>query len=144
MSDRTPKQFIEDVEQHLADWKDGKGYRRYRYPFYDQAMVDDLRALLEITKTALEPNVTIDLIHDPDGAIQRLTVTASSVRIETYGDVRIDPIDDSPPPRGHGMVDVTSPSEMAMCTSGDVSVITDQPYTWEVIKPERGAIREHS
>ena len=113
MSDRDPKHVIEGIERNLAAWEEGEGYRG-GYDFdAERALVKDLRTLLEITKTALEPNTTIDLIHDPDGAIERLTVAASSVRIETYGDVWFTPISGLPP-RGHGVVRLTIPSETKM------------------------------
>lgn len=138
----TTKQLIEDTESAIADWEEGGGYRG-GYDFdAERALVKDLRTLLEITKTALEPNTTIDLIHDPDGTIQRLTVTASSVVIETYGDVRAEPID-TPPPSKHDVVSVTAPSTLAMRASGDISVITEQPYTMEIIPPAKGAVREY-
>lgn len=135
MSDElTTKQLIEDTESAIADWEEGGGYRG-GYDFdAERALVKDLRTLLEITKTALEPNTTIDLIHDPDGAIERLTVAANSVRIETYGDVRFTPISD-PPPYGHGTVRVTIPLTTKMQVSGDIAVVTDRPYTWERIEP---------
>lgn len=143
MSDElTTKQLIEDTESAIVDWEEGGGYRG-EYDFdAERALVNDLRTLLEITKTALEPNATIDLIHNPDGTIQRLSVTASSVVIETYGDVRVEPID-TPPPSKHDIVSVTVPSTLAMRASGDISVITDQPYTMEIIPPARGAVREY-
>ena len=135
MSDElTTKQIIEGIERNLATWEEGEGYRG-SYDFdAERALVKDLRTLLEITKTALEPNTTIDLIHDPDGAIERLTVAANSVRIETYGDVRFTPISD-PPPYGHGTVRVTIPLTTKMQVSGDIAVVTDRPYTWERIEP---------
>lgn len=143
MSDElTTKQIIEGIERNLTTWEEGEGYRS-SYDFdAERALVNDLRTLLEITKTALEPNTTIDLIHNPDGTIQRLTVTASSVVIETYGDVRVEPID-TPPPSKHDVVSVTAPSTLAMRASGDISVITEQPYTMEIIPPARGAVREY-
>lgn len=135
MSDElTSKQVIEGIERNLATWEEGEGYCG-GYDFdAERALVKDLRTLLEITKTALEPNTTIDLIHDPDGTIERLTVAASSVRIETYGDVRFTPISGLPP-RGRGVVRLTIPSETKMQVSGDVAVVTDRPYTWERIEP---------
>ena len=135
MSDElTTKQIIEGIERNLATWEEGEGYRG-SYDFdAERALVKDLRTLLEITKTALEPNTTIDLIHDPDGAIERLTVAANSVRIETYGDVRFTPISD-PPPYGHGTVRVTIPLTTKMQVSGDIAVVTGRPYTWERIEP---------
>lgn len=143
MSDElTTKQIIEGIERNLTTWEEGEGYRS-SYDFdAERALVKDLRTLLEITKTALEPNTTIDLIHDPDGTIQRLTVTASSVVIETYGDVRVEPID-TPPPSKHDVVSVTAPSTLAMRATGDISVITEQPYTMETIPPAKGDVREY-
>lgn len=136
MSDELPaKQVIEDIERNLAAWEEGEGYRG-GYDFdAERTLVNDLRTLLEITKTALEPNTTIDLIHDPDGTIQRLTVAASSVRIETYGDVRFTPYLRPAAACGRGVVRLTIPSETKMQVSGDVAVVTDQPYTWERIEP---------
>lgn len=60
MSDELiPQQVIEDIERNLAAWKDGDGYRGV-YDFdAERGMVNDLRTLLEITKTALEPNMTV-------------------------------------------------------------------------------------
>lgn len=143
MSDElTTKQIIEGIERNLTTWEEGEGYCG-GYDFdAERALVKDLRTLLEITKTALEPNTTIDLIHNPDGTIQRLTVTASSVVIETYGDVRVEPID-TPPPSKHDVVSVTVPSTLAMRATGDISVITEQPYTMETIPPAKGAVREY-
>ena len=62
MSDeQATKQIIEDIERNLAAWKDGDGYRG-GYDFdAERGMVNDLRTLLEIAKTALE-NVTIDVL----------------------------------------------------------------------------------
>lgn len=60
MSDeQTTKQVIEDIERNLAAWEDGEGYR-CGYDFdAERGLVKDLRTLLEITKTALEPNMTV-------------------------------------------------------------------------------------
>ena len=60
MSDElTTKQLIEDTESAIADWEEGGGYRG-EYDFdAERALVKDLRTLLEITKTALEPNMTV-------------------------------------------------------------------------------------
>lgn len=60
MSDKlTTKQFVEDTESAIVDWEEGGGYRG-EYDFdAERALVKDLRALLEITKTALEPNMTV-------------------------------------------------------------------------------------
>ena len=60
MSDElTTKQIIEGIEQNLTTWEEGEGYRS-SYDFdAERALVNDLRTLLEITKTALEPNMTV-------------------------------------------------------------------------------------
>lgn len=60
MSDElTTKQLIEGIERNLATWEEGEGYRG-GYDFdAERALVNDLRTLLEITKTALEPNMTV-------------------------------------------------------------------------------------
>ena len=60
MSDElTTKQLIEGIERNLATWEEGEGYRGC-YDFdAERALVNDLRTLLEITKTALEPNMTV-------------------------------------------------------------------------------------
>ena len=60
MSDElTSKQVIEGIERNLATWEEGEGYRG-GYDFdAERALVKDLRTLLEITKTALEPNMTV-------------------------------------------------------------------------------------
>ena len=60
MSDElTTKQVIEGIERNLATWEEGEGYRG-GYDFdAERALVNDLRTLLEITKTALEPNMTV-------------------------------------------------------------------------------------
>ena len=53
------KQIIENIERNLAAWKEGEGYRG-GYDFdAERGMVRDLDTLLEITKTALEPNMTV-------------------------------------------------------------------------------------
>lgn len=53
------KQVIEGIERNLATWEEGEGYRG-GYDFdAERALVNDLRTLLEITKTALEPNMTV-------------------------------------------------------------------------------------
>ena len=60
MSDElTSKHVIEGIERNLATWEEGEGYRG-GYDFdAERALVNDLRTLLEITKTALEPNMTV-------------------------------------------------------------------------------------
>jgi len=60
MSDElTTKQLIEDTESAIVDWEEGGGYRG-EYDFdAERALVNDLRTLLEITKTALKPNMTV-------------------------------------------------------------------------------------
>lgn len=60
MSDElTTKQIIEGIERNLATWEEGEGYRS-SYDFdAERALVNDLRTLLEIAKTALEPNMTV-------------------------------------------------------------------------------------
>ena len=60
MSDElTTKQIIEGIERNLTTWEEGEGYRS-SYDFdAERALVKDLRTLLEITKTALEPNMTV-------------------------------------------------------------------------------------
>ena len=60
MSDElTSKQVIEGIERNLVDWEEGEGYCG-GYDFdAERALVKDLRTLLEITKTALEPNMTV-------------------------------------------------------------------------------------
>ena len=60
MSDElTTKQLIEDTESAIADWEEGGGYRG-EYDFdAERALVKDLRTLLEITKKAIEPNMTV-------------------------------------------------------------------------------------
>ena len=60
MSDElTTKQVIEGIERNLVGWEEGEGYCG-GYDFdAERALVNDLRTLLEITKTALEPNMTV-------------------------------------------------------------------------------------
>jgi hypothetical protein len=60
MSDElTSKQVIEGIERNLVGWEEGEGYCG-GYDFdAERALVNDLRTLLEITKTALEPNMTV-------------------------------------------------------------------------------------
>lgn len=135
------KQIIDDVERCLATWADGDGYKGGYDADAEKGMVADLRRLLDVAKQDVEPNVTIDLIHDPDGAIERITVAASSVRIETHGDVRVEYAEDSP--NGHHVVRLRAPSKLTMRASGDVAVVTDQPYLCEHIPPERGAVHEY-
>ena len=48
------KKVIEGIESAIADWKFDGDYRGYWDEMAQQTMVDDLRTLLEITKTALE------------------------------------------------------------------------------------------
>lgn len=134
------KQIIDDVEQRLTKFDASLAYNGgYGYDAANR-MAADMRALLDVAKQAVEPNVTIDLIHDPDGAIERITVAASSVRIETHGDVRVEYAADPPP--GH-VFRFRPPSKLTMRASGDVAVITDQPYLCEHIPPERGAVHEY-
>ena len=135
------KQIIDDVEQRLAKFDASLAYNGgYGYDAANR-MAADMRALLDVAKQGVEPNVTIDLIHDPDGAIERITVAASSVRIETHGGVRVEYAADSP--SGHHVVRFRAPSKLTMRASGDVAVITDQPYLCEHIPPERGAVHEY-
>lgn len=54
MTDRTTKQVIEGIESAIIDWELDGDYRGYWDEMAQQTMVDDIRALLEITKTALE------------------------------------------------------------------------------------------
>ena len=60
MSDElTSKQVIEGIERNFVGWEEGEGYCG-GYDFdAERALVNDLRTLLEITKTALEPNMTV-------------------------------------------------------------------------------------
>lgn len=54
MSDElTSKQVIEGIESAITDWEFDGDYRGYWDEMAQQTMVDDLRTLLEITKTAL-------------------------------------------------------------------------------------------
>lgn len=139
MSDElTTKQLIEDIESAIVDWEEGGGYRG-GYDFdAESALVKDLRALLEITKTALE-NVTID-VPGPGGVTQRYTVSGV-VTVEPTDMVRIEPITSRP--NGGGMVRVDVPNELMLTTSGTVRIATDQPYTMKTIPPVRGAVREY-
>lgn len=86
MSDLTTTQLIEDIERNLATWEEGGGYRG-GYDFdAERALVNDLRTLLEITKTALEPNMTVrcpSSITHP-GATMRLK--ADHVYIHVFDD----------------------------------------------------------
>ena len=60
MSDElTSKQVIEGIESAITDWEFDGDYRGYWDELAQQTMVDDLRTLLEIAKTALEPNMTV-------------------------------------------------------------------------------------
>lgn len=134
------KQIIDDVEQRLTKFDASLAYNGgYGYDAANR-MAADMRALLDVARQAVEPNVTIDLIHDPDGAIERITVAASSVGIETHGGVRVEYAADQPP--GH-VFRFRAPSKLTMRASGDVAVITDQPYLCEHIPPERGAVHEY-
>ena len=87
MSDElTTKQIIEGIERNLTTWEEGEGYRS-SYDFdAERALVKDLRTLLEITKTALEPNMTVrcpSSITHP-GATMRLK--ADHVYIHVFDD----------------------------------------------------------
>lgn len=139
MSDElTSKQVIEGIERNLATWEEGEGYRG-GYDFdAERALVNDLRTLLEITKTALE-NVTID-VPGPGGVTQRYTVSGVVV-VEPTDAVRIEPI--TTRPNGGGMVRVDVPSELLLTTSGTVRIATDQPVSLDTIPPARGAVREY-
>lgn len=139
MSDElTSKQVIEGIERNLVDWEEGEGYCG-GYDFdAERALVKDLRALLEITKTALE-NVTID-VPGPGGVIQRYTVSGVAT-VEPTDTVRIEPITSRP--NGGGMVRVDVPNELLLTTSGTVRISTDQPVSLENIPPARGAVREY-
>ena len=139
MSDeQTTKQIIEDIERNLAAWKDGDGYRG-GYDFdAERGLVNDLRTLLEITKTALE-NVTID-VPGPGGVTQRYTVSGV-VTVEPTDMVRIEPITSRPD--GRSMIRVDVPNELLLTTSGTVRIATDQPVSLENIPPARGAVREY-
>lgn len=140
MSDRTPAQVIDDVERRLARFDASYAYNGGYGPAAAARMADDMRALLDVAKRPVEPNVTIDLIHSQGGAIERITVAASSVRIKTCSGVRVEQAT-SPTPHRHNVVCVTTSSKMTMRASGDVAVVTNHPYTWEHIKP--GEDREH-
>lgn len=48
------KQVIDGIESAIIDWEFDGDYRGYWDEMAQQTMVDDLRTLLEITKTALE------------------------------------------------------------------------------------------
>lgn len=139
MSDElTTKQIIEGIEQNLTTWEEGEGYRS-SYDFdAERALVNDLRTLLEITKSALE-NVTID-VPGPGGVTQRYTVSGV-VTVEPTDMVRIEPITSRPD--GRGMIRVDVPNELLLTTSGKVHIATDQPFSLETIPPARGAVREY-
>ena len=139
MSDElTTKQLIEGIESAITDWEFDGDYRGYWDEMAQQTMVDDLRTLLEITKTALE-NVTID-VPGPGGVIQRYTVSGVAT-VEPTDTVRIEPITSRP--NGGGMVRVDVPNELLLTTSGTVRISTDQPVSLENIPPARGAVREY-
>jgi len=83
MSDElTTKQLIEDTESAIADWEEGGGYRG-EYDFdAERALVKDLRTLLEITKTALEPNMTVrcpSSITHPERRCASRRITSTSM-----------------------------------------------------------------
>lgn len=139
MSDElTTKQIIEGIERNLAAWEEGEGYRG-SYDFdAERSLVNDLRTLLEITKTALE-NVTID-VPGPGGVTQRYTVSGV-VTVEPTDTVRIEPITSRPD--GRGMIRVDVPNELLLTTSGKVHIATDQPFNVKNIPPARGAVREY-
>lgn len=139
MSDElTTKQIIEGIERNLTTWEEGEGYRS-SYDFdAERALVNDLRTLLEITKSALE-NVTID-VPGPGGVTQRYTVSGV-VTVEPTDMVRIEPITSRPD--GRGMIRVDVPNELLLTTSGKVHIATDQPFSLETIPPARGAVREY-
>lgn len=139
MSDElTTKQLIEDTESAIADWEEGGGYRG-EYDFdAERALVNDLRTLLEITKTALE-NVTID-VPGPGGVTQRYTVSGVVV-VEPTDAVRVEAVTSRPD--GASMIRVDVPNELLLTTSGTVRIATDQPYTVKTIPPVRGAVREY-
>lgn len=139
MSDElTTKQIIEGIEQNLTTWEEGEGYRS-SYDFdAERALVNDLRTLLEITKTALE-NVTID-VPGPGGVTQRYTVSGV-VTVEPTDMVKIEPITSRPD--GRGMIRVDVPNELLLTTSGTVHIATDQPFNVKNIPPARGAVREY-
>ena len=55
MSDKLrTKKVIDGIESAIIDWEFDGDYRGYWDEMAQQTMVDDLRTLLEITKTALE------------------------------------------------------------------------------------------
>ena len=139
MSDElTTKQIIEGIEQNLTTWEEGEGYRS-SYDFdAERALVNDLRTLLEITKTALD-NVTID-VPGPGGVTQRYTVSGV-VTVEPTDMVKIEPITSRPD--GRGMIRVYMPNELLLTTSGTVRNATDQPVSMENIPPAWGAVREY-
>ena len=139
MSDElTTKQIIEDIERNLATWEEADGYRG-GYDFdAERGMVNDLRTLLEITKTALE-NVTIDVLG-PGGVTQQYTLPGV-VTVEPTDTIRIEAITSRP--NGASMIRVDVPNELTLTTSGTVRIATDQPYTVKTIPPARGAVREY-
>jgi hypothetical protein len=139
MSDELiPQQVIEDIERNLAAWKDGDGYRGV-YDFdAERGMVNDLRTLLEIAKTALE-NVTIDVLG-PGGVTQQYTLSGV-VTVEPTDTIRIEAVTSRPD--GASMIRVDVPNELMLTTSGTVRIATDQPYTVKTIPPVRGAVREY-
>lgn len=139
MSDElATKQIIEGIERNLDAWKDGDGYRG-GYDFdAERALVNDLRTLLEITKTALE-NVTIDVLG-PGGVTQQYTLSGV-VTVEPTDTIRIEAITSRP--NGASMIRVDVPNELMLTTSGTVRIATDQPYTVKTIPPARGAVREY-
>lgn len=139
MSDElTTKQLIEDTESAIADWEEGGGYRG-EYDFdAERALVNDLRTLLEITKTALE-NVTIDVLG-PGGVTQQYTLSGV-VTVEPTDTIRIEAVTSRP--NGASTIRVDVPNELMLTTSGTVRIATDQPYTVKTIPLVRGAVREY-
>lgn len=139
MSDElTTKQIIEGIERNLTTWEEGGGYRG-GYDFdAERGMVNDLHALLEIAKTALE-NVTIDVLG-PGGVTQRYTFSGVVV-VEPTDAVRVEAVTSRPD--GASMIRVDVPNELMLTTSGTVRIATDQPYTVKTIPPVRGAVREY-
>lgn len=139
MSDElTTKQLIEDTESAIVDWEEGGGYRG-EYDFdAERALVNDLRTLLEITKTALE-NVTID-VPGPGGVTQQYTLSGV-VTVEPTDTIRIEPITSRPD--GRSMIRVDVPNELLLTTRGKVYIATDQPVSLENIPPARGTVREY-
>lgn len=107
MSEPDPitQRIIHDVERRLAKYWASYAYNGGYGPAAAARMAEDLRRILDVAKRAVEPNVTIDIIRDPNGPIERITATASSVAIETYGAVRLEPVND-PPPRKHDVLSV--------------------------------------